>query len=246
MKRFLTLMKTELKLSLRGLDMLIFAVIFPVVMVILLGMIYGNSPAYSGASYTFLEQSFGALVSISICAGGAMGLPLLISEYRQKKILKRFQVTPVSPVLLLCVHSAIYALYALVSLALVYSCSAAFFGYRMQGSAKLFFLSYLLVMMSIFSIGLVIGGTAPDLKSAGIIASILYFPMMIFSGATLPYEIMPLPLQRVSDILPLTQAIKLLKSASLGIPLESAAPVIYLIILFICCSAAAANLFKWE
>ena len=110
----------------------------------------------------------------------------------------------------------------------------------------LFFLSYLLVMMSIFSIGLVIGGTAPDLKSAGIIASILYFPMMIFSGATLPYEIMPLPLQRVSDILPLTQAIKLLKSASLGIPLESAAPVIYLIILFICCSAAAANLFKWE
>ena len=57
MKRFFTFLKTELKLSLRDMNMLIFAVIMPLVIFIILGVIYGAKPAYDGASYTFLEQS---------------------------------------------------------------------------------------------------------------------------------------------------------------------------------------------
>ena len=45
-----------------------------------------------------------------------MGLPLVISEYRQKKILKRYQVTPASPALLLAVQTAVYTVYSLASL----------------------------------------------------------------------------------------------------------------------------------
>ena len=45
-----------------------------------------------------------------------MGLPLAVSEYRERKILKRFKVTPVSPVKLLAVEFTIYVLYAAVSM----------------------------------------------------------------------------------------------------------------------------------
>ena len=69
MKTFKTMLKTELKVSLRGVDMIIFAVCMPLVVLVVLGIVYGNKPAFDGASYTFLEQSFGALASISICAG---------------------------------------------------------------------------------------------------------------------------------------------------------------------------------
>ena len=75
MKTFKTMMKIELKLSLRGMDMLLFAICMPVVVLVILGMLYGDKPAFAGADYTFLEQSFGALATISICAGGVMGLP---------------------------------------------------------------------------------------------------------------------------------------------------------------------------
>ena len=95
MKTFKIMLKTELKLSLRGMDMFIFAICVPIVVLIILGVIYGNKPAFEGAEYTFLEQSFGALTTISICAGGVMGLPLVISEYRSRHILKRYKVTPV-------------------------------------------------------------------------------------------------------------------------------------------------------
>ena len=103
MKIFKTMLKTELKLSLRGMDMVIFAICVPLVVLVILGIIYGDKPAFEGAGYSFLEQSFGALASISICAGGVMGLPLVISDYRSRKILKRYQVTPVSPAMLLFV-----------------------------------------------------------------------------------------------------------------------------------------------
>ena len=118
--KFLTMFKTELKLSFRGMDMIIFALIMPLVVTVILGMIYGEEPAAAGAEYTFLQQSFGALSSIAICAGGVMGLPLVVSEYRQQKILKRFKVTPTSPALLLAVQAAVYVLYSLLSLLLIF------------------------------------------------------------------------------------------------------------------------------
>lgn len=182
MKAYKTILKTELKLSLRGLDMLIFAIIMPIIVLIILGIIYGKKPAFEGASFTFIQQSFGALTSVSICAGGVMGLPLVVSDYRSKQILKRFKVTPVSPVTILLAEVTIYFLYALVSLLTLYAVAAVFFGFEMQGSILQFILGWILVMVSMFSIGMMVGGIAKNSKIAGIIASILYFPMLIFWG----------------------------------------------------------------
>lgn len=247
MKAFKTMLKTELKLSLRGMDMLIFAICMPLVVLIILGAIYGSKPAFEGASYTFLEQSFGALAAIAVCAGGVMGLPLVISDYRSKKILKRFQVTPVSPEMILFVQVVIYTLYAVVSLLLLYAVGAIIFGLRLHGSLLQFTCGYLLMMISMFSIGLMVGGIARDTKIAGVIASILYFPMLIFSGATLPYEVMPSAMQKAADILPLTQGIKLLKAASLSLPAESVLlPIVIMIVLAIVCITVSIKCFRWE
>ncbi len=49
MKRFYTILKTELKLSIRGMDMIIFAICMPLVVIALLGIIFGSRPAYPGS-----------------------------------------------------------------------------------------------------------------------------------------------------------------------------------------------------
>jgi len=247
MRAFSTMLKTELKLSLRGMDMFIFAICMPVVVTVIIGVIYGSKPAFDGAEYTFLEQSFGALSTIAICAGGVMGLPLLVSDYRHKKILKRFKVTPVSPAMILAVQVVIYALYSITSLILVYATVTLFFDYHMGGSWAHFLGSYFLVMLSTFSIGMMVGGIAPNIKMANTIACALYFPMLIFSGATLPYETMPAGLQKVSDILPLTQGIKLLKAASLGLSVDSMfLPITVMVVLAAICSTISVRFFRWE
>lgn len=247
MKPIKTLLKTEGKLSLRGLDMFIFAICMPIVVVVILGAVFGDKPAFDGADYTFLEQSFGAVSAIAICAGGVMGLPLVVSDYRSRKILKRLKVTPADPALILAVQVAIYAFYSIASLILVYVTGALLFGYQLKGSWLPFLGAYFLVMLSMFSIGLLVGGIAPNTKIAGAAASLLYFPMLIFSGATLPYEVMPAAFQKVADILPLTQGIKLLKAASLGLPMNSVfLPVLVMIAIAVICISISIRFFKWE
>lgn len=247
MKAFSTFLKTELKLSLRGIDMFIFAICLPVVILVLIGIINGNNPAFEGAGYTFLDQSFGAISTIAICAGGLMGLPLVLSGYREQKILKRLKVTPASPVILLAVQLIIYMIYSVISLALIFIVEKVFWNFSIKGNILQFLGTYFLVMLSMFSIGLMVGGIAKNSKSAGSIASILYFPMLIFSGATLPYEVMPGIMQKIVDILPLTQGIKILKASILGLPIDNIIfPIILMILIFVVCIVISVKFFKWE
>ncbi|MCG8571030.1 MAG: ABC transporter permease, partial [Spirochaetes bacterium] len=98
-----------------------------------------------------------------------------------------------------------------------------------------------------FSIGIMVGGVAPDIKTASVLASILYFLMLVFSGTTLPYEVMPEKLQRLADILPLTHGIKLLKATSLGLPIDSVfIPTIVIVAFAVICTGVSIRFFRWE
>ena len=246
MKSFFKMLKIEWKLSVRDMNMVIFSIIMPIIIFVIIGILC-DKMAFEGADYTFIDQSFGALSTIAICAGGFMGIPILVSDYRERKILKRFKITPVSPSMILFVNFAVYTIYSLISLILLWIVGKTFFGFQMRGSYIIFIVIWLFVLMSMFSIGLLVGSIAKDTKSASVIASILYFPMLIFSGATLPCEIMRDIMQTIVDILPLTQGIKMLKSAALGLPLNNLSNNIFIMIMLISvCVGSSVKFFRWE
>ena len=247
MKTFCALLKNELKLNIRNMNMVIFAIILPLVVLVILGFLYGTNPAAGGTDYTFLEQSLSAQCAISICAGGLMGLPLVVAEYRERKVLKRFQVTPISPGILLAVEFLIYVLYALVSLIALLLVSGLAWGVHLRGTWVSFAGSWLLTVLSTLSIGMMVGGIAKNTKSASVIACVLYFPMLIFSGATLPFEVMPEIVQKVIRVFPVTQGIQLMKSAFLGLSVEHfTLPILVMLAVALACSGIAVKYFKWE
>jgi ABC-2 type transport system permease protein len=247
MKAFKAMLKMESKLTLRGMDSIFFGVLFPMGLALILGIIYGNKPAYEGADYTFIQQSFGAVISIGICATGLMGIPLSVSEYRHRKILKRFRVTPVSPGLLLFTQMTVQLMIAVLSSLGVFTVMKLFFGYRMEGSFAGFVLSYLLVMFAIYGLGMMLGSVAPNVKTANLLCSLVYFPMLFLSGATVPYEVMPPVMQRVTNVLPLTQGIKLLKGFSLGMEPENLVLSIAVMAgLAVVTTIISIKFFRWE
>lgn len=217
MKSYLTLLKNEGKLSVRDMNMIIFSIAMPLVVLVVLGIIYGVKPAVPGADHTFLEQSFGAVCGISMCAGGLMGLPIVVSDYRERKILKRFQVTPMSPMLLLIVELSIYIFYCVISLLLCGVAATVFWRVQLRENGLAFFGSWLLTMLSTLSIGLLVGGAAKNSKQASVIACILYFPMLIFSGTTVPLEILPKAMQAAVRFFPFTMGVALMKETFLGL-----------------------------
>lgn len=214
MKRFLTFLKVEGKLSLRCPDGMIFGIGMPVGVLLLIAVVAGSQSA-GGAQYSFLQSAFAALLTVGICATAFMGLPLTIADYRDKKILKHFFATPIRPFMILSVQVVIGMLTAILSAVLVTALAVFGFGYRMEGNPLLFIGAFLLVMVSMYSIGMIIASLCKTVKIANVVTTFVYFPMLFLSGATIPFELFPEAVQKVCNLLPLTHGIKLLKAVSL-------------------------------
>lgn len=245
MKRFLKLYMIEQKLSLRSGDMLVFGVAMPVGIMILITMIAGNKMA--GEGYTYLESSFASLIAVGICASAFMGIPLTIADYRDKKILKHFFTTPCSPVWILGSDVLCCAGTAILSALSVSLVSGVFLGYEMRGSILAFIGAWLLTLTSMFSIGLLMASLCRTVKSVNAVTSLVYFPMLFLSGATIPYELFPTGLQKVSDILPLTQGIKLMKVVSMGLETDSTGKIVLLLVgITVICGLISVKTFQWE
>ncbi len=246
MKTLWLMYKTESKLAYREFSAVLFGVLVPIGLMLLLGVLYGNE-AEAGDAARRIDMSFGAVASIGICAAGLMGLPIALSDYRWRKILKRYKVTPVSPLTLLSAHVLYSFTLSILSTVLVYIVCAAFFGFTMQGSWLAFIPVYLLVLISIHAIGMAIASLSKNAQMGSIIASAFYFPMLFLSGATIPYEIMPKAMQAVADFLPLTQGIKLLKAASLGQDISSMTlSLAVLSIIAVIGTGLSLKFFRWE
>jgi len=244
MSTFLTFLKIEGKLVWKGIDILIFGICFPIILATLFGYLLSKD-GLAGASN--FELSYAAVITIGVLATGVMGVPLTIADYRHRGILKRFQVTPVSPLQILFAQGLIQLSSALVSFIGVTIVYHLLFDYELKGSWGIFLLTYAFVIIAMYSIGIFIGSLVPDQKSANVWSSVAYFTMLLFSGATIPYEVMPRFFQWVMDILPLSHGIHLLKQASTGEPLTDG--LFHIVILALCIIiglCGAIKFFKWK
>lgn len=247
MKAFKTLFNIEMKLAIREFSGVLFGIIIPVGIMLLLGTLYGDKTIAEGSHITLVQQGVPAVITIGICASGLMGIPITVSSYREKKILKRFQVTPTSPLLLLSVQFFTNLVTALISSVLVLITAIVFFGYKIEGNILGFTIMYFLVAFTIFSMGIFIASVSNSVKTANLLCTILYFPMLFLSGATIPYEIMPKGLQNIASIMPLTVGIKILKGVSVGNPISDFIGLLaFLFIIGFICIIISVKTFRYD
>ena len=103
-----------------------------------------------------------------------------------------------------------------------------------------------LTMISMFSIGLMVASLCRTTKSMNVATSLLYFPMLLFSGATIPAEVFPAWFQAVAKLMPLGVGIDLLKSVSMGCYDRITLPAITLMAITVICGTIAVKTFRWE
>lgn len=85
------------------------------------------------------------------------------------------------------------------------------------------------------------------LLGSNVLCSLVYFPMLFLSGATIPYELFPSGLQKLASVLPLTQGIKLMKAVSLGTQMDSVWKMVTLLIgITLVCGCISIKTFRWE
>lgn len=246
MKQLMKLLKIEGTLALRCPDGILFGIFMPVAILFLIGFV-ANGQMMEGSPEPIFDRSVPALFTVGICATAFMGIPATLADYRDKKILKHFFVTPMGPGLILLVEGMIALLTAVCSALLVAGCATIFFHYHMEGNILFFLLGYLLVLSSMYSIAMIIAALCPNVRVSNIVSTIVYFPMLFLSGATIPFELFPSFLQTLANMLPLTFGVKLLKNLSFGIFDSTCMLAVFaLIVMMIASMLITHKVFRWE
>ena len=70
--------------------------------------------------------------------------------------------------------------------------------------------------MSFYTLSFVLAGVIPTGRATQRVSMILFFPMIFFTGATIPFEALPSSAQQVGQFLPLTYVISLLRGVWAG------------------------------
>lgn len=243
--RFFKMYWVEQKLFFRSPDVILFNLAMPLVVLILITMIAGNKDA-ADSGLTFLQSSYVALSTVGICCSAFMSIPISLVEYRSQGVLRRMYCSPCSPARLLACDTIASGVMAVISTMILTVAAVAFFGYRMSGNIFLYTGIWLLTMIAMFSIGLMVASLCRTTKSMNVVTSLLYFPMLFFSGATIPAEIFPGGLRVFANIMPLGVGINLLKSVSMGCYDRMTVPVITLAVITVICGTVAVKTFRWE
>ncbi|MBN2852891.1 MAG: ABC transporter permease [Clostridia bacterium] len=247
MNRFTKMVFIEWKLNNRNFMNLFFSLAFPMMMLLLFGSMYGNEPDDFFGGFGMVDVSVPGYLCMIIAVAGLMTLPLTLAQYRERKILKRFMVTPVKPLDLLMSQLIVNAITTFLGTILLLLVGKIVFKTHFYGRIIPTLAAYLLIILSIFVIGLFIAGIAKNAKMATAISYIIYFPMLFLSGATMPLEAMPTGVANISKILPLTYGVRLLKGVWLGGKFfDYANEIIVLLLMVVVLGLLSLKFFKWE
>jgi ABC-2 type transport system permease protein len=241
----------ELKLLAREPVNAVFTLGFPLVVLLVLGGVFGNTPttrddggvAWRGVGP--MDYYMAAYIGLVMASLGLVALPVHIASYRELGVLRRIRASSMSARDLF--SSQILAGFAttVVSSAILVLASLAVYQVHLPKSYLQLGLAFALDMLAFGAIGVLLGGLMPTARAAQAGGLLLYFVMMFVSGAGPPRDVISGPLQRVGDILPLTYVIRLMQNPWLGFGWDYTALAVVLVS---GCAAAALSvrLFRWE
>ncbi len=243
----LQLVKFEFRQVTRLFPTLFFSILFPLLLLMVFGEIYGNKPDEIFHGFGAVDILTPSYVVNIIAVNSLVNLPLSISFYREIKVLKRYRATPIYPAQVLISQFIVYFILSAISSVILITASALTFSIRFEGNILLFLVYFLLSSASMSALGLLISSLTDSSKGCIALSNLVYFPMLFLSGASFASELMPEKMSEISDFIPLTYCVKLLKSAWLGI--DTGDTLIAVLILFgiTIVSIAISNItFKWD
>jgi ABC-2 type transport system permease protein len=153
------------------------------------------------------DYTFAGLVGFSILSLGIFGPTTVFPQMKQKGILKRYSTTTLKVRQYFIANALSYSVIGILSVALMFVAAKIFFDLNMNGDYLSLAALVVTGTITLFGIGLAVGGWAKNENQAAPIAQIVIFPMMFLSGVFFPRFAMPEILQKISTFFPLTPVV---------------------------------------
>ena len=242
MKTYLALFKSNLRLTLRDRGVLFFNYLFPLIFFFAFAELFhaGTGP---GTAYFV-----GTVLVMGILGNGLWGAGMRSVQEREQNILRRFKVTPITPLPILAAAMVSgWLLYLPVIFIMV---GLAHFLYAMPMPVNWFSLLVLasLGVCAFRGIGLILAAVTNTMQEATIAIQIIYMPMLFLSGATIPATLLPKWAQKLAQFLPASALVTgiqgiFFRNQTL---LDHGPAVAALLITMLLGTFLAMQLFRWE
>jgi ABC-2 type transport system permease protein len=208
---FLHQLRGEQRLYWRSRELAFFTFIFPLLIFVLLGSVYGNNKIKSEGNVKGSHYLLAGVLGYGLAATALGGLAIWLVIRREDGILKRVRGTPLPPATYLAaVLGSILIVYALEAAALIFL-ARAFFNVGLPGHVFSLALAVVLGTLSFAALGLALTGVIRSAEGSSAVVNAVYLPMTFLSGSFWSPHSYPHVLRAIADVLPLTYFIRLMR-----------------------------------
>lgn len=251
MQGFAKLSWVEIKLFAREPLTVIFTLAFPLIMLFVMAGVFGNEPdtgdngeiAWRGVGPT--DYYVPAYVGLVMAAIGLIAVPVHLAAYRERGVLRRLRASSISLWAVLGSQVVVAIATATIGGLLLIAMAGLVYDLALPEAPAQLVLGFCLSVLCFSAVGLLLGSLLSTTRAAQGAGLLLYFPMMMISGAGPPREVMTEAMQVVGDVMPLRYVILVLQDPWLGFGWDGVA---YLIVVGVMVVAAATSvrMFRWE
>jgi ABC-2 type transport system permease protein len=210
-------LRTELRLFRREPGALFWILLFPTLLLVILGSIPGfrHHEADLGGLRT-VDVYVPVTVLLGMIVGALQSMPQNLTGYRERGILRRMSATPVRPTALLSAQMVVYGTAALASALCALIVGRLAFDVRLPKQPYGYLLALFLAILAALALGAVVSALSRTTKIAGAIGSAVFFPMMFCAGVWIPVNSMPDVMARIVGYTPFGAAAEALNRAAAG------------------------------
>ncbi|RWR04948.1 ABC transporter permease [Siminovitchia fortis] len=244
MNKIVKLSVMETKLFFREKMAVFWTFLFPVLMIWLFGAMFGSAKI---GGMTYSNAYIPSWIAVNILTTAFFGIGTVMANYREKGILRRYQVTTVRPWMVLTAQTVQGTVIFTISAVIILIFGFLVFDLHVPKYLGSTLLAILLSLVAFFPFGLLINSIAKSVRTASAISSLAMNLMIFLSGATFPIEWMPNVLRVIAHILPLYYVIDLIRQTWNFTPIwENGVDVAVLLGVAIVSIILSSRFFRWS
>ena len=214
MRLFLHELRGEQRLFWRSRELAFFTFLFPIILFILLGSVYGNDTIKS-EHVKGDEYLLAGILGYGVAATAYAGLAIILVIRRENGILKRLRATPLpAPIYVLGVLASTVLVY-LIEAVLLIVLAKLMFGVAFPDRIGSLVLALLLGSLAFAALGIATTGLVRSAEGSSAVVNAIYLPMAFLSGSFWSPHAYPRFLEVIAEILPLTYFIRLMRDVVL-------------------------------
>jgi ABC-2 type transport system permease protein len=238
----------EMKLFIREPITMVFTFALPIIFLFVMGGVFGNTPDPDGTIYRGvgpIDYYVPAYISLVMASIGVVGLPVHLTAYRERGVLRRFRSSSISVWSVLGSQVIVSLAIAILGGILLTVIALLTYDANLPKSAGLLVPAFLLGIVSFSVIGVLLGAVLPTTRAAQGLGLILFFVMLILAGAGPPREVMTDAMRWVGDATPLRYVILLLQDPWLGLGWNGTASIVVIGFMLVA-GLLSVRFFRWE